>query len=148
MPHAFAALVTMGQGQSGESSRHVSTEQLSHELVHFPICTPPWQPSTDLIGSEICETMLHSSRTLLLPGCLQKPCRSPKPHLVPQRRHHCAVPRDPGHSRCLLDYLPDGVVLRSFPLRTRCAGRVGLRTDDNGGRYNDGEIPESTEEGQ
>ena len=136
----------MGQGQSNEEGPHLTTAQVSHELV----CYPSTLKSTPLIptGTEVRETMLHSPRTLLLPRCLQEPGRSPGLYRIPQRRYDSTFPRDSRHYRRIIDYLPDDLISGRISIRSRCAGGIGIRANDNGGCDHDAEISASFEEGQ
>lgn len=141
----------MGQAQSGDSARPASTEQLSHELVStflplhrlrdpsiccYAILADNWNEASNIppfkandnspLGSKIRKTMLQSPRTLLLPRCLPKPRRPPGFHRIPQRGYDRALPRNTRHNRRIIHCLSDGLISGSFPIRSRCAGRVGI----------------------
>ena len=154
-----AQVQKMGQSQSGESGQQISTEKITHQLVLYykmpypiPRCPsilhPPATNKPPQSGHPVGKTLLLPPRTLLLPRCLQKPGRPPKPHLLPERGYHRPLPRNPRYPRSLPHHLPDSIILGSIPIRQRCAGGVGIRADDYGGCDHVAEISEGVEEGQ
>ncbi|PQE09019.1 putative Restriction of telomere capping 5 protein [Rutstroemia sp. NJR-2017a WRK4] len=108
----------MGQGQSGNSAKHVTTEQLSHELARK--------------FAKRCFTSLELYS-------FQDVFRS-----LADNQDGVAYLKEDTIARFL--EIPDILGVSSFSFRPGCAGCFGIRANDNGGCDYDGKIPESTEE--